>query len=370
MRLLYTVQRYGPEIVGGSEAACRMFAERLAARGHDVEVVTSCARRYTDWADEYTPGTVVTNGVTVHRLPVASPRTTEVFGPLNDWTIHGPWPVPLFQQQRWTRVMGPELIGYRRWMTANASTFDAVIHMTYMYGSTTSGISVAAGRVPTILQPTAHDEPAIWVRNYDTLFRLADAFLFFTPEERDIVRRRFGFEPAGSVTGIGLEIMDRQDPTEVRGRFGIGDDPYLVYVGRIDPAKGAVEAWRFFDEYKRRNPSRLKFVVVGDPVVDLPSCDDLIVAGFLDEADKRAVLAGSLALLQPSYFESFSIVLCEAWMQSRPAVVQGASDVLRGQALRSSGALPYRGFAQFEAAVSLLERDPALADRLGANGRA
>ena len=53
VRLLYTVQRYGPEIVGGSEAACRMFAERLVARGHDVHVLTSCARRFTDWADEY-----------------------------------------------------------------------------------------------------------------------------------------------------------------------------------------------------------------------------------------------------------------------------------------------------------------------------
>ena len=56
MRLLYSVQRYGPEIIGGSEAACRSFAEQLAARGHQVEVVTSCARAYTDWANEYEPG--------------------------------------------------------------------------------------------------------------------------------------------------------------------------------------------------------------------------------------------------------------------------------------------------------------------------
>ena len=56
LKLLYTVQRYGEDIVGGSEAACRQFAEHLAQRGHHVEVVTSCARSYLDWADEYEAG--------------------------------------------------------------------------------------------------------------------------------------------------------------------------------------------------------------------------------------------------------------------------------------------------------------------------
>ena len=120
MKLLYTVQRYGEDIVGGSEAACRLFAERLAERGHSVEVVTSCAHSYVDWADEYEPGTTELNGVTVHRLPVTALRTVEEFGPLNEWTILGPRPIPLFQQQRWMRLMGPQLRGYPTWLRANA----------------------------------------------------------------------------------------------------------------------------------------------------------------------------------------------------------------------------------------------------------
>lgn len=369
MRILYTVQRYGEEIVGGSEAACRMFAEQLAARGHQVEVLTSCARRYTDWADEYPPGSTTINGVTVHRLPVVAERSHAEFAPLNDWTIHGPWPVPLAQQRRWAEVMGPRLQGQRRWLSERAASFDAVIHMTYLYSTTTSGLPVTAGRVPTILQPTAHDEPALWVRHLDTLFRLADAFLYFTPEEREIVERRFAMPTAGRVAGIGMELFERADPSALRQRLGLSTAPYLVYVGRIDPAKGAVEAWKFFDAYKRRRPGPLKLVMVGDPVVDLPAHPDVIFAGFLDEADKRAALSGSLALLQPSYFESFSIVLCESWLQCRPALVQGASEVLAGQARRSSGALAYRGFAEFEAALDLLTDRPQLADAMGSSGR-
>ena len=67
MKLLYVIQRYGDQIVGGSESACRHFAERLVARGHEVHVLTSCAHDYVDWADEYPAGTEIINGVTTFR---------------------------------------------------------------------------------------------------------------------------------------------------------------------------------------------------------------------------------------------------------------------------------------------------------------
>ena len=67
MNLLFVVQRYGANVAGGAEAHCRMFAERLAARGHDVTVLTSCARDYDTWADAYPPGVERIDGVDVHR---------------------------------------------------------------------------------------------------------------------------------------------------------------------------------------------------------------------------------------------------------------------------------------------------------------
>lgn len=369
MRLLYTVQRYGDDLVGGSEAACREFSEHLAQRGHHVEVVTSCARSYVDWADEYEPGTTEINGVLVHRLSVSEPRSTEKSGPLDDWTLLGPRPIPLFQQQRWLRLLGPQLKGYPTWLRTESERFDTVIHMTYRFATTTTGLPITSGRVPTILQPTAHDESGLWVRQFDTIFRLADALMFFTAEERQLVTDRFDFEPAGEVVGIGMEMHPRGDSASVRGRFGLGDRPYLLYVGRIDAAKGVVEAFRFFEAYKLRNPGPLLLVFAGEAVSDLPEHNDVVHVGFLGEEDKRSALAGCLALLQPSYYESFSIVLCEAWLQGRPALVQGLSDVLAGQARRAGGALPYRGFAEFEAALDLLVDDPAFADRLGRGGR-
>ena len=74
MKILYSVQRYGENVVGGSEAAARAFAEHLAASGHEVSVVTSCAQSYSDWANVYPPGREELNGVTIRRLPVTEPR--------------------------------------------------------------------------------------------------------------------------------------------------------------------------------------------------------------------------------------------------------------------------------------------------------
>jgi glycosyltransferase involved in cell wall biosynthesis len=142
-----------------------------------------------------------------------------------------------------------------------------------------------------------------------------------------------------------------------------------VYVGRLDPSKGVGELIRFFLAYKQRHHDQLKLVLVGDGDLDVPESPDIIKTGFVEEQTKRDALAGALALVQCSYFESFSIVLCEAWAQGTPALVQGKCEVLRGQAMRSGGAVPYEGFAEFESATEMLLADGDLAASMGRNGK-
>lgn len=369
MKILYVVQRYGEKIVGGSEAACRLFSEELVRRGHHVEVLTSCAHSYIDWADEYEAGSEEVNGVIVHRLPVVERRTEEVFGRFHPYVMSHPASVPLFEQQRWARVMGPQLQNQRHWLLNNSSRFDTAVFMTYLYSTTTSGLPTLANRIPTVLQPTAHDEPPAYVSLFKSLFRQADALLYFTPEERLIVDRIFEMKSLGTIIGIGI---DRSAPlgrgSRFREQFAIGDRPYLLYVGRLDPSKGVGELIRFFIEMKKRSQSDLQLVLAGDQQIEIPNHPDIVLTGFLDEQQKRDALAGSLALVQSSYFESFSIVLCESWIQKRPALVQGRCEVLKGQAIRSGAAIPYEGFAEFEAAVLFLLQNPELAEQMGIAG--
>ena len=371
MKLLYVVQRYGDDIVGGSEAACRQFAEALTDAGHSVEVITSCARSYVTWEDSYEEGTTNINGVLVHRLSVTEPRKPERFGPTDQWLMSENSSPLRFEHERWARIMGPDIHGFRTWMIDNADRFDAAIFMTYLYSTATSGIPAIAGRIPIVFQPTAHDEPPLRIPLFEATFRLADAFMFFTPEERTVVEERFRIDPVGKVVGIGIEMNPPcSNPSEFRDLFGLENTPYLIYVGRLDPMKGVKQLCDFFVELKKQYPSSLKLVLAGDPMVELPEHEDIVITGFLEESMKHAAIKGSLALVQSSFFESFSIVLCEAWVQKRPALVQGASTVLRGQAMRSNGAIPYEGYAEFEQAVMMLFENSNLANEMGVSGRA
>src|SRR5205085_9642706 len=79
MKLAVVVQRYGAEINGGAELHARYIAERLSSHA-DVRVLTTCARDYVTWRNEYLAGEERVNGVMVERFPVRRERNTRDFG--------------------------------------------------------------------------------------------------------------------------------------------------------------------------------------------------------------------------------------------------------------------------------------------------
>jgi glycosyltransferase involved in cell wall biosynthesis len=307
--------------------------------------------------------------VTVRRFSVARPRDPDSFAHLNARVLNAPQAVALLLQREWLRFQGPELPALQPWLRASAHEFDAVICFTYLYWPTWATLDAIAGSVPILLHPLAHDEPTLALSLFgDELFHRPDALVFLTEEEQRLVVDRFGTEQPAMVAGVGVDLDIAPDAAEFRTVYGLGDRPYLVFIGRLDPGKGSDEIFDFFAAYKERNPGPLALVIVGEPVKPLPPHPDVIATGFVDEEKKSSSIAGALALVQPSYFESFSIVLVEAWAQGKPALVQGHCAVLEGQASRSGGAIPYRGYAEFEAALDLLLEDPDLRERLGRAG--
>ena len=369
MRILYVVQRYGEQVAGGAEQHARAFAERLVERDHRVSVLTTCAQSYVDWANAYPRGWSTINGVSVYRTPVAMARNPHLFGRFNSRMSNATSVRPLSLQRDWMQMQGPYAPGLAPWIRLHARSFDVVVFITYLYWSTWAGLRECAGAVPTLLHPTAHDEPPLRLSIFEEVLRAPDAFAFLTPEEADLVRERFPGAPPGEVVGIGVEMDEPGDADAFRRRFELGSAPYLLYVGRVDPAKGAAELIEYFIAYKARNPSDLRLVLLGALLVDDPQRSDVVVTGFVDEPTRNGALAGSLALVQPSYFESFAMVLTESFAQRRPALVQRRCAVLEGHAKRSGAALPYTGFAEFEAVVHELHAAPDLADALGAAGR-
>jgi glycosyltransferase involved in cell wall biosynthesis len=369
MKLLYVVQRYGEAIAGGAEQHCREMAERMVARGHRVEVVTTCASSYVDWANTYPEGQSELNGVVVHRCPVAQPRDPLTFDRFNDRMSFGRGARPLAVQREWQRLQGPYSPALATWLERYATSFDCVVCFTYLYWTTEIALRLLGGIVPVVLHPTVHDERALRLSLFDEVFHAPDAFALSTPEEVSLIRRRFRFDPPGAVVGVGFDIGGA-DVDGFRDRYSLGDAPYLLYAGRVDRGKGAGDLVDFFAEYQRRHTlSDLRLVFVGELLMDLPGRDDIVATGFVSRERRDSALAGALALVQPSRFESFSMVLTEAFAHGTPALVEARNEVLLGHALRSSGAIPYQGFAEFECAVEMLYDDPALAQAMGRSGR-
>ena len=372
MRLLFVVQRFGSEIAGGAEHLIREYAVRLTGRGHEVEVLTSCAHSYADWADIEAPGRSVDSGVVVHRLAVSARRDDRRFGPLHR-RVTGPdghharrSPVVT---SCWTRMIGPDLDGLTPWLRRNAERFDVVVFSGYLYSTSTQGLPAIGALVPTVLQPVAHDELTLRLPVMRELIDHAAGINFLTEEERDLVRRRFRPTAVTRVFGAGVGCPPDHLPDGARERFGLGTDPYLVCVGRVDPGKGMHELAGYFRTYRGRHEGPLRLVFVGSESHPLERHPDMVVTGFVDDATKWALIDGATVLVQPSYFESFSLSLAEGWRCAKPALVQGRSDVLLGQVRRSNGGLAYTSYAEFEVALELLLSSPERRANYGIGGR-
>ena len=156
MKIAFIVQRYGTEILGGSEYHCRLIAERLAPK-HQVEVLTTCAQDYITWENEYAEGTDRVRGVTVRRFGTAQTRDIEAFNRYSEWIFNNPHTRQ--DEMEWLKQQGPWCPALQEYLERNAQSYDVLIFFTYLYAPTVLGMKIAPHK--SILVPTAHDEPAI-----------------------------------------------------------------------------------------------------------------------------------------------------------------------------------------------------------------
>jgi len=383
-KIVFIVQRYGLEVNGGAEYHCRVIAEWLNDI-YNVEVLTSCAKDYLSWENEYPEGITNINGITVRRFAVNAPRNWKEFNALSRYIFKKKLHQKLLRslgllsafekvlpagstekkEQRWIDLQGPYIPQLVEYLSQNHTTYNALIFFTYLYYPTFRGLEVAPEK--SIMIPTAHDEPPIYLSVFKKLFKLPAAILYNTVSEKRFVNKLFKNDNIYSdIVGLGVEA--KSTTTKNTDAIIKDGDEYLIYIGRVDPAKGCKLLFDHFLAYKKAKGS-LKLVVVGEVFMDVPKDSSIITTGFINEDLKTALLLKAKALVMPSFYESLSLVTLESMANGIPVIANKDCEVLKDHIENSHAGFLFNDYKSFELALNTLNSTHFNADAMSINAK-
>ncbi len=363
MKLAVVVQRYGVDIHGGAELEARVVAERLAKHA-SVEVLTTCARDYLHWKNEFQAGVEQVRGITVRRFPVARTRHLADFARRSHRVFEERHSIA--DELRWLQSQGPVSPGLVRHVRQVRQDVDFFLFFCFRYYPSFYGARAAADRA--VLVPTAERDPAVGLSVFGPVIRGARAVVYNSYEERALIQNVSGRSGPSAVIGVGSEAPERPQPWRFRNKFNMRG-PFAVYVGRLDANKGCATLFDYFVRYAKRHPEGLSLVLVGKGPLAVPQHPRIRSVGYLPDEEKFDAIAAADVLIMPSPYESLSIVTLEAWALGKPVLVNGRCDVLRGQVVRSGGGLYYETFEDFVEGLYALEGTGPLGHLLGSTGR-
>lgn len=376
---------FGPDSAGGAESQARSLARALRATGSPVRVWASTGRDSFQPGDpgqpygtrpHYPPGPGEVDGVPVWRF---RPSPAGPSGVPRFFATHPTLLPPLegFAQHELAllgSLLGSDELYEAIWAARN----DPAVHfvfLPYPFPTTFWGTQLVPER--SYLLACLHDEPYARYATYRQMFGRACGMLANSHPEADLARALYGL-PAERicVAGEGINLTPRGDGERFRRRHGLGDRPLLLYAGRRDQSKNVPLLLAYTREYWARRGGSLCLALMGAADLDsavgyTPGLADLILdLGFQSDQDKQDAYAAADVFIQPSLYESFSIVLMEAWLQGTPALVNAGCAVTADHVRRCGGGLAFGSFGEFAAALDLLLARPDLRHDLGARGRA
>jgi glycosyltransferase involved in cell wall biosynthesis len=339
MRLAYVIPWFGPDLKGGAEQHAWQFSTRLAARGHEVEALTTCCRSYLEeWTENHlAAGEETVGGVRVRRFPV-DPRNRPRFDTLNAKLLAlprselrpGVWPVEPAEASAWT----DDNINSRaleRYLAENAASYDALVFIPYLYGPTLRGVPLAGRNA--WMQPCLHDEAYAYLPDAISAIHASRGLLFNSEGEQHLAARLYGpsIWSKGHVVGGGIEFAALDQKRESALPPMLDGRKFVLCLGRREPEKGVdflVEAFRAARAHADAHDLVLALAGPGARQYDSPG-EGIVDLGLVSDEVRVALLHGCVALAIPSPNESFSRVLFEAWYAHKPVLVRGCCDATR-----------------------------------------
>lgn len=349
--IAFVVQRCGQEVNGGAESMCLAIAKELS-KIWDIEILTTRALDYMTWDNHYPAGIEVIDKLRIRRFSVDHPRDVADFNKLSDQVLANPRETPPALAEEWMLAQGPISSELSQWIREHVEHYQCFFFFTYLYASSYQNLPLVANKA--VLIPNAHDEAPIYLPIFEQFFNQAQVLLCNTKTELNFLQSRFAnLKVQAEIVALGIDTEVKGSELRFRHEHTI-KEPFVLYLGRIDPSKGCAQLFDFWERFKTLNPSALKLVLAGRAYMPIPERDDIVVLGFISEQTKQDLIASCACLWNPSPFESLSIVLLEAWLQEKKTLVNASCSVLQEQTIRSNGGLWYKSFDEFHRALRYL----------------
>lgn len=325
---------FGKDLKGGAEQLGWQVANRLAGRGHSVEILTTCCSSFLDdWSGNQLPAGVEQVGaLSVHRFKVDK-RRGDLFNQANSQALAIPSKKLKAGVNPFSLVTGHWFVNeninsipLERYLQKNKSKYHAFVFLPYLYGIILNGLSIVAEKA--WLQPCLHDEVYAYHPAVERCMRESRGLLYNSLGEERLAIDLYGpgILRKGEVVGVGIESPDIPK-SQLLANIATGTDlrkgGYILCLGRRDKTKNTSMLVQAYKRYRRSNPaSPLQLIIAGPGDEQFgETVEGVQDLGLVSDADKELLLANCKALFQPSKNESYSRVIMEAWFYKRPVAV-------------------------------------------------
>jgi glycosyltransferase involved in cell wall biosynthesis len=370
MRFCMVTTFYPPWGFGGDAVFVQHLAHALADRGHEVHVV-HCRDSFRALGGRV--GEAVPRGhpnVVVHGLESS-------FGRLSPLATHQTGR-PVFKTREIRRVLDQgfdvihfhnvSLIGGPEVLRLGSAVKLYTLHEYWLLCPThlLFRFEREPCERPTCLSCSLAQRrpPQLWRRSGALARSVAHVDAFLSPSRFGIeIHRRLGLDvPFQHLPNFVPATSNEPGERTVRAP----EEPYFLYVGRLETAKGAHTLLPFFRRWNRatlllagtgREEARLRRLADG--------CDRIRFLGAVPPAELGALYRGAVAVIVPSLtFELFPLVVLEAFREGTPIVARnlGSLPEIVGE---SGGGVRYDDDRDLAPALERLLSDRPWRDELG-----
>jgi hypothetical protein len=327
MRLAFITPRYGAEVAGDAERACRLLAEHLSRR-HDVDVLTTTARDARSWRATYAEGADRVRRVHVRRFSVSPGHDPAALERIERQARTAP--PTRADALAWVRALGPSSAGLVDFLRRQHGSYDALVYFG-LHPLTVAGAEIAPRH--SVLFPCVRPGLALRFELWADVLSGTAGLGFFSNAERRLVRAYVGVAPRHEeVVGVGVDPPSRQsyprhqqDPADAietehdepsgededdrpldylsapgipfRRRHRLYGD-FALYGGRVAADNGSEELIEYYDAYAASGHD-LPLVLMGLKMLKVPDAPYLRLSGVLPDRERVAAYEAASVTIAP-----------------------------------------------------------------------